>query len=322
MKIEEITDKQQWDELVEQYDGHPLQLWGWGELKSRHNWSALRLSVSDQAGVVGGAQVLLRRLPWPFRSVAYVPRGPFAAAKDWSAVADQIADYLKGRGCVYLSIEPDLEEVELGKQWRQSKNNILLSRTLILDLTKDQEQLAGDISSKTRHHIRKAERDCDEIRRLSDREVDKVLNTYRQTAKRAGFKLHSDDYYHDCSQQLGDNSVIFGAFKEDKLVSFVWLALNRSSAFELYGGMNEQGQKLRANYALKWYAITESKKLGALRYDLNGLLNDGISDFKRRFGKDETQLAGTYEYVYKPFLHWVWFKLLPIAKKLLRLIKK
>ena len=35
LKIIEITDKKEWDDFVNEHNGHPLQLWGWGELKSR-----------------------------------------------------------------------------------------------------------------------------------------------------------------------------------------------------------------------------------------------------------------------------------------------
>ena len=33
LKIVEITDKNEWDGFININGGHPLQLWGWGELK-------------------------------------------------------------------------------------------------------------------------------------------------------------------------------------------------------------------------------------------------------------------------------------------------
>lgn len=104
-------------------------------------------------------------------------------------------------------------------------------------------------------------------------------------------------------------------------MAFVWLAASQATAFELYGGMNQRGQALRANYALKWFAIRKCKEWGIRRYDLNGLLNDGISNFKRGFAKHEDMLAGTYDYPLSP-LYGVWTKLLPAAKKVIRAIKR
>ena len=43
-----------WDEVVHDLDGHPLQLWGWGELKAAHGWTAHRvLFIDEEDRVVG-----------------------------------------------------------------------------------------------------------------------------------------------------------------------------------------------------------------------------------------------------------------------------
>ena len=53
------TDAALWDEVVHDLEGHPLQLWGWGELKAAHGWSAHRIRFTDaEDRVVGAAQVL------------------------------------------------------------------------------------------------------------------------------------------------------------------------------------------------------------------------------------------------------------------------
>ncbi len=322
IEVNEVTNQPEWDQLVEKYGGHPLQNWGWGQLKSQHNWQALRLTVQERTKPIGGAQVLVRKLPWPFKSMAYVPRGPFAAKAQYQTVLAQLAKYLKDRGFIYLSIEPDLEELDVDKKWVKSKKDILIANTLIIDLTESEEQLLSRMSKKTRQYIRKSQKNCDEIRRLTDDNLPEVMEIYHQTAKRAGFGLHADKYYHDCAKEMGDRSLIFGAFKDKKLINFVWLAANSNTAFELYGGMNQEGQKLRTNYALKWQAIKYCQEQGMARYDLNGLLNDGISDFKKGFSDHRNQLVGTYDYVYKPFLYHLWLVALPIIKRLLHLVKR
>ncbi|MGB2861076.1 MAG: peptidoglycan bridge formation glycyltransferase FemA/FemB family protein, partial [Candidatus Saccharimonas aalborgensis] len=129
--------------------------------------------------------------------------------------------------------------------------------------------------------------------------------------------LHSDAYYRDVHNHLGDASLILAAFHEGKPIAFLWLAVSREVAFELYGGMNDEGQQRRANYALKWQAISICKQRGIMRYDMNGLLNDGVSAFKKGFASHETMLAGTYDYPLSP-LYAIWNRALPIAKKLVR----
>jgi lipid II:glycine glycyltransferase (peptidoglycan interpeptide bridge formation enzyme) len=54
---------------------------------------------------------------------------------------------------------------------------------------------------------------------------------------------------------------------------------------------------------------------------MNGLLNDGVSTFKQGFANHETMLAGTYDIPLSP-LYAVWSKGLPMAKKVVRALKK
>ncbi len=323
MSITVCDNSQQWDDYVNDLGGHPLQLWGWGQLKAAHGWSAIRLVYQQDNIVKGGAQVLVRQLPWPFKRLAYIPRGPYGGLGDSASAMDELAAYIKtGVGGVLLSAEPDQAAVEWGNKWRRSANTILIPHTLILDLAKSEEELLADMTKKTRQYIRKSERDGVAIKQLKARdELAAVLAIYRDTAKRANFALHGDDYYYDLFDKLGENNLIFGAFYEGELVSFVWSAISSTTAFELYGGMSQQGQDLRANYALKWHAILKCKEWGIARYDMNGLLNDGVSSFKEGFASHQDTLAGTYDYPLSP-LYPIWAKLLPSGKKIVRKFKR
>lgn len=322
MTITRCEDKQQWDDFVNDLGGHPLQLWGWGDLKGAHNWRPTRLLWEQDGIVKGGAQVLVRPLPWPFKRLTYIPRGPFGELVNSEQGMREVADYVKHTiGGVLLTAEADQVTVEWGKGWRKSANTILIPRTLIIDLSKSDEDLLAAMTKKTRQYVRKSERDGVITKQIKTKDalVD-ALAIYKDTAKRAGFALHGDDYYYDLLDMLGENNLIFGAYHEGKLVSFAWLAISGTTAFELYGGMNQEGQELRANYALKWHAIQKCKEWGLSRYDMNGLLNDGISTFKEGFADHEDLLAGTYDYPLSP-LYPIWSKFLPGGKKIVRRIK-
>lgn len=318
------TEAALWDEVVHDLEGHPLQLWGWGELKTAHNWTAHRVLFTDEREVVvGAAQILVRSLPGPFRRLCYVPRGPVWHEGREVEVLDALSAYTKQHlpGTV-LTIEPDDESVEFPNLWRTSPNTILIPQTLILDLNKSEDALQEEMTKKTRQYIRKSSRENLTIRQLRDpSEIAKCLSIYHDTAARAGFSLHGDEYYYDVDRLLGDSSILYAAYEGSQPVAFLWLAISSSTAFELYGGMNERGQELRANYTLKWHAIAKCKAWGITRYDMNGLLNDGVSTFKRGFASHENTLVGTYDYPLGP-LYSVWTKGLPAIKKLIRLVKR
>lgn len=315
--IREITDKTEWDRLVQASGGHPLQLWGWGEVKERHGWSAHRIELQKQPWV--GAQVLIKKLPMRFGSFVYVPRGPVGKA-DKATLAD-LAKYSRAfHRAIAVSIEPYTISQGVVKGWSKSKNTVLLARTVVLDLSKSENELLADMSKKTRQYIRKSEKDGVTVR-LADRgDLDNCLAIYKQTANRAGFALHDDEYYKDIFNLMADASPVYVAEFDHQIVAFLWLAESDSVAFELYGGVSEVGQSVRANYVLKWQAIIDAKKRNVKEYDLNGLLNDGISDFKRGFSMVETMLTGTYDKALSP-LYLIWKYGLPLAKKVVRLIK-
>lgn len=316
-------DKSEWDNEIIDRGGHPLQLWGWGETKATHNWRVERVFVKEGGAIIGAAQLLLRQLPKPFISLTYIPRGPVAEEGDRRVVLDALAKYVKAaHGGVSLTIEPDWVSMPtdvLG--WKSSKNTILIPQTLILDLTESEDSLLAKMTKKTRQYIRKSAGEAIEIHQVKGREeLDQCLDIYEDTARRAGFRIHSRQYYHDVFDNLGEHSPVFAVFLSGKPIAFLWLAVSSRTSFELYGGMNDTGQQLRANYALKWHAIQTTKRWGIERYDFNGLLNDGVSTFKRGFASHEDTLAGTYDMPLSP-LYVLWSKGLPAAKNLVRIVK-
>jgi peptidoglycan pentaglycine glycine transferase (the first glycine) len=323
ISIRQCDNQQEWDEYILDNAGHPLQLWGWGAVKAAHNWRVERVFAVDMdKQPIGAAQLLIRKLPFPFKSLVYVPRGPVVERQDRGVVLEALANYAKSQyGAVAITVEPDWTEPLTLPDWHKSDNTILIPRTLILDLDKSEQDLQASMNKKTRQYIRKSAAEPITIRRVRSRDdLDKCLAIYRQTAKRAGFALHKNDYYYDIFSQLGDYSPVFAAFKDDEPVAFLWLAISQEIAFELYGGMNDEGQELRANYALKWHAIKTIKEWGISYYDMNGLLNDGVSTFKQSFADHEDMLIGTYDKALSP-LYKAWTKGLPLAKKAVQKLK-
>lgn len=336
LTVTPCADRALWDETVRSLGGHPLQLWGWGELKGAHRWSAERVFVRDgfaeTSPVVGACQLLTRALPGPLGGFVYAPRGPVLARASAgsecpsdgvrpSDVADAVAEYALGsRRAVAVSIEPDEDagSFDLGDAWREAKTPVLPARTLILDLRRSEDELMADMSKKHRQYVRKAGREESlEIRPVvSIAQLDECLDVYRDTSERADFGLHEDSYYHDAFTMLGDDSPVWAAYVDDAPVAFLFMAKSERTAFELYGGMNQTGQRLRANYALKWHVIRQMKALGIVRYDFGGLINDGVTTFKKGWASHENLLAGSWD---RPGVGYrIWTEGLPLAKRIVR----
>lgn len=321
LSVTPCSDPDLWDATVDRLGGHPQQLWGWGRTKAAHGWSADRVLVAEGGEVIAAAQLVLKKLPVPLRSLAYIPRGPATAEGRGVEVLQAVAGYVRAaHRSVALSVEPDWDadsEVVRGLAaagWRSSANTILIGRTLILDLSHTEDELLAGMSKKHRQYIRKSGREGLDIRRVGRGELGACLDVYRLTAQRAGFGIHEDSYYLDIFDNLGDASPVYAAFRGEDVVAFLWISASSTTSFELYGGMTDEGERLRANYALKWFAIQEMKARGVTRYDFNGLLNDGVSRFKMGWAGHENQLAGTWDLPLSPF-YPVFSRALPLAKR-------
>ncbi|MDB5163242.1 MAG: hypothetical protein JWO54_141 [Candidatus Saccharibacteria bacterium] len=322
IELQRCSDKEQWDDYILENGGHPLQLWGWGQVKTGHGWKAERVFAYDDETIVGAAQVLIRRLPSPFKSFAYIPRGPLVESAHSADFLNALSGLVKrDHHSLALSIEPDELDFEIPTGWVRSPNKVLPAETILLDLTQTESDLLAGMAKKTRQYIRKSAADV-VIKQVKNRdEIDACLDLYEQTSKRAGFNTHDRQYYLDVFLQMQDHSPIYIAYDGDQPVAFLWLAITEKTAYELYGGMNDRGQELRANYALKWHVMKKVKEWGLERYDFGGLVAGGVATFKQGWSPDSTLFAGTFDKSLSP-LYALWVKGLPIAKKTLQKVRR
>ena len=158
----DYADWEKWSANFPQ--AHLLQTAQWGELKSEFGWKAVRL-VDEGDEISLGAQLLFRRLPLGF-TLAYLPKGPLSGygidIAECSNFWNQVDQLCKRHKAVFLKVEPDIWEDEYSPSrltgFRLSGQNIQPQRTLIVDLTGDEEQILARMKQKTRYNIRLAQK--------------------------------------------------------------------------------------------------------------------------------------------------------------------
>lgn len=299
MKVCSVNDASAWNELAQSFGAHPLQEWQWGQLKAATGpWTAYRLKVaSDDGSPLGGAQVLVRAMPFPFGEIAYAPRGPFAHPDSLMQVADAIASWCKDNTKAQsLKIDPAVRELDWTSDWVESETS-LINKTAVIDLQRDEDAIMKGIPNrKCRQYIRKGKRDGVQVRPATKDDLPAIMDLYHRTAEADGFSIHEDDFYYQAFELLDGLQQVFVAQKDDEIQAFLWNVTSKGgTTFELWGAVSDAGKRSRANYYMKWVAIVEAKKAGALLYDLNGLLNDGISDFKLLFVPEPTYWVTTHD---------------------------
>lgn len=328
MELREIRTEAEWDALVVDHPySHPLQCWGWGDVKVASGWRAHRLAVFDGATFRAGAQVLTRPFPGVPMAMTYVPRGPVVAPDDrdaLTALAEGLRQHARAQRSIFCKVDPawpaGTSHALTAAGLQPSQETVQVTETYTIDLRQSEDEILANMRSKTRQYIRKAEREETVIvRDTSGEQLRACYAMYEETSRRASFGLHPFAYYEDLFKMFrADRQYLYVALRQGTPLSFLWMVCAGKQAVEFYGGVADAGQDWKSNYLLKWHAIREMKSAGYEVYDLNGRVNEGISQFKQGFGPAETSWVGPFDAVYHPLLYSAWTRGLPLARRLAR----
>jgi peptidoglycan pentaglycine glycine transferase (the first glycine) len=320
-------DRADWDRLVASVsDGHILQSWAWGELKTHFGWRVHRLSVGPAA-----AQVLFRPLPAGLGSIAYVPKGPMANFDDESTVRElleAIRPVARQQRAVCLKIEPNREEdARLGARlralgFRPSPHAVQPRRTIVVAIDAEPVAILGCMKQKTRYNIRLAERKGVTIRAGDETDLSCFYELMEHTAARDGFGIHSRAYYetaHRLFLSTGGGRLLLAEYRGQLLAGLVVFAFG-DTAIYMYGASSDEERQRMPTYLLQWEAMRWASEQGCRAYDLWGVPDEdeetleagftkrsdglwGVYRFKRGFGGRLVRTAGAWDLVYTP-LHY------------------
>lgn len=321
-----IEQREPWDQFISQHpNGHFLQSWGWGELKASAGWHPLRLALWDtqEQHIVAAAQVLRRTVAHvPLRAghLAYIPKGPVL---DWSqpllcdALFSQLNAQLRSQGALTLRIElaqdtsnQYIKDQLASLQFRPAPT-IQPLRTIMLDLTADEETLLAHMKEKWRYNVRLAERKGVSVRVAQT--VEDVQSWYKllqTTRERDQFGIHTLDYYLQAWRIFvpRNQGRLLLAECNGQLLAGIFVGLLGKQAIYLYGASSNEQRQLMPNYLLQWQAIRWAKQQGATQYDFWGIPETddeneamaGVYRFKRGWGGQVVYFLGSYEHIYRP----------------------
>ncbi|HET7700838.1 MAG TPA: peptidoglycan bridge formation glycyltransferase FemA/FemB family protein [Candidatus Limnocylindria bacterium] len=312
------AEAQGWDELVVATGRpHILQSAAWAELKAATGWRAERYVLEDSRGSVrhGVAQVLTKRLPLGI-TVAYAPRGPLVDPAHLPAAIVAVRDALARKRCASLLCDPEQPAgpevaAELARAGiRRSPVYVQPRRTLLMDLTREPDDLLAAMRKKTRQYIHKAERLGVVTEETTD--LGRFLRVLAAVGARDRFALHSREYFERLLAAFGERAHLLMARVGDEDAGALLVVRLADRAWELYGGWSGAHAEARPFYLLKWRAMQRMRALGARRYDMWGLAEGaadplaGVENFKLGFGGEVTEWVGALEIPVRPLLYPLW----------------
>jgi lipid II:glycine glycyltransferase (peptidoglycan interpeptide bridge formation enzyme) len=274
-------------------------------------WADFQKRLGRNVLQIDGVNIIEHELPTN-RTYFYSPRPNLPEnIDDFLSKLKKIA---KQRNAIFFKIDP-LNSLELGNYGFVRSNNIQPLKTIILDLTKSEEELLSQMHPKMRYNINLAQKKGITIRRAHD--DDDFVSFWRlvlETAKRDKFKTYSRSYYEQMLETVGIELFI-AEYKNDVIAGNI-VVFYENQAIYLHGASSYEHRNLMAAPLLQWHQILEAKKLGYTEYDFWGIDEikwPGVTRFKRGFGGKEITYSGAYDLVLKP----IWYKIYKLAKKLL-----
>lgn len=336
-----------WDAFVDAHpDAHTLQAADWATLKSAFGWQAARVGITrtggaDGAGgangeLVAGAQILYRRLPLRFGSIAYIPAGPLFAETDsdqaangllWNtiqrAARQQRAVFLKVEPCDWYRPRAGLADQLTQAGLRPSPQTIQPPRTIVLDISGSEVDILARMNQSTRRKVKMQTKQAIDVRVGSAADLASFSAIMGVTGTRNEFGVHAAGYYEKAFAlfSAGERCALLMASYQGRDLAGLMVFRSGTNAYYLYGGSTNEERNRMPTYILQWEAIRWAKAHGCTRYDMWGAPDAdldtleaefearggaglwGVYGFKRGFGGDVRRSVGAWDQVYNPLAY-------------------
>lgn len=306
--IEQIEEKIIYDRFVSKSANVSLtQTWEYGEAKAASdNSTAIRALV-----IKGKNPIVVTQMHVKDNRVA-INRGPVVLTRDWKT------DHSLGMvalSCLYqywvksknftLCIAPnffdnaDTHRELLNIGFRQ--NGWPHRSSILVDLSKSEEQLRKNLHQKWRNQLNRAERLGLGLEiATNEAELAFFVRKYEEAQREKNYSGLSDTFISALGSacSAGSNLKVFYAVANGQKVAAILVACFFDSCHYLAGWNSEDGRKFYAHNYLLWQGLMNCKQMGFKWFDMGGIdpeKHPSITFFKRGIGGSEYTLTGEWE---------------------------
>lgn len=317
-----------WDKFLEHNpSGQYEQSSGWARAKALYGWRPLRLLICKEEKIIGGLQILKKRIPL-FGSFGYATKGP-VLSENKEELFNLLMTFLKviirKNRIQYLFLQPP-DRDGLMEEWlkvcgfRIDKLVDVVNATTSLDLSLDLGEIFHNMSKNNKRFIKYAEKKGVTIRNGSEVDILKFFQMMAETCRRQGVQPNPpDDRFIKELWRIfnpkGYVKLFVTVFEGDVTSELIIFPFGDTvRAWKM--GWNGRHEKVKPNQILFWEAIKWSKEHGYRYFDFVSIDRDiaelilkgvhfskiakGSSFFKLMFGGEVSLLPYGYCYIYNP----------------------
>lgn len=293
--------EQNWDKHLIALNGQFLQSRDWASFQVALGYKVVYQASRDWCwlGVVKKAKGITQ---------LYLPYGPTIKDNFETALTSiiEVAERLK---VDFIRFEPIgiIPEAILTQYGAKKVADIQPQHTLILDLTKSEEELRGRVSSSYRNLINTAGSRGLTFN-IADRKEDLVtfLTMMHKTAKGSKFKAFPDKYYRILINTLGPTNaarLYLAKANGQTIAGAIGFEFNSIRYYAHAASFQDLNRQFKAAGPLLWWMVMDAKRQNYKYFDFWGVTPDddpdhpwhGLSQFKRLFGGVLLSRLGTWE---------------------------
>lgn len=245
-----------------------------------------------------------------------IPCGPLIEWEDKGIVKEvlnKVSEIARAEGCVFVRIRPQLLANRKNLQLladlglKESPMHLAAEHTVMIDLTKTEEELLAAMRRQTRYDVRRAEKLGITVRKDRSEEIFREFHQVQlDTARRQGFVPPSLDVLMAEREAFGENAVIYVAETAKKEPIAYGLIIKDGHEGDYYEAASTPlNRKLPGAHALLWQAMKDLKAEGYERFNLWGIAPAGqpnhryagVTTFKTGFGGEVVEYVPAHDLV-------------------------
>lgn len=254
-----------------------------------------------------------------------IPGGPLVDWNDRALVRRlfvKIRKVAQTEGCVFVRLRPQLRAEDGAKLdglgLKKAPMHLHAEHTVILDLTKDEEELLKNMRRQTRYEVRRADKLGLTVTSGNSAKLFEEFHAVQAaTAARQNFVPPDLDTLLAEREAFGERAQIYVTkTAEGEAVAYGLIFGVGDEAEYFEAASTELNYKLPGAYALLWQAIRDLKKQGYQRFNLWGVAPrgqknhrySGVTTFKTGFGGEMVEFVPAQDLIVKRFrylLDWL-----------------
>lgn len=293
-----------------------------GHFLQSKEWEEFQRSLGREVFRIG--EVLITKLPL-IAGKSYLYSGGFS---DLGFKIYDLRKLARENQAIFIKYESMTDDKDFAQElvklgFKKSAKEVQPQRTIVLDLTKNEEDLLLAMHQKTRYNTRLAVKQGVKITNPkhqipnksqtpnSKSEMDEFWELMQKTSSRDKFSSHTKEYY----EKLIPFTKLLVAQYNGKTIAANIILFYGDTAYYVHGASDYEHRSLMAPYLLHWETIKYAKERGYKKYDLWGIDEKkwpGVTRFKSGFGGQVIEYIGSFDCVFQPF----WYKLYNVRNKL------